>query len=241
MGHHETEVGYEGVLPAGLEAAWAAITAQTAGWLWPIDYEPRRGGAERGLTPDGGTVTVWEPQERFSTRAEKPGWFNQLDYELEPRAGGTHLRFRHTSRLDDLDHRACVAHTDFYYHSLNEYLGHFAGRAAAFAAVDGPEASARPGSFADVCRALGVGDAAWADDRVTAVLPGAGAVAATVDYRTPEFLGLRTDDALYRVFGREAWGWPLGATLHLFGEDVDAPAAQAAWSAWLGGVVAGKA
>ena len=236
----ELEVTYEGDLPTGPEAAWAAITEQTSGWLWPIAYEPGRGGAARGLSSTEGTVTVWEPHARFATRAEKPGWFNQLEYELEPRAGGTHLRYRHTSVFEDVEYRACVAHTDFYYHSLGEYLGHFAGRQGAFASVEGPDASARPGSFAAACRALGAGDA-QAGDRIEARLPGAGRIAATVDYRTAAFLGLRTDDALYRVFGRDAWGWPVGATLHLFGDDVDGAAAERAWGAWLGGVVAEEA
>jgi hypothetical protein len=40
-----------------------------------------------------------------------------------------------------------------------------------------------------------------------------------VDYDTPSFLGVRTEDALYRFFGRDAWGWPVGATWHGFGTD----------------------
>ena len=36
-----------------------------------IDYEPWVGGAERGLTAGGGTVTAWEPPRHFATRAER--------------------------------------------------------------------------------------------------------------------------------------------------------------------------
>jgi hypothetical protein len=73
------EVRHEGLLPATPEEAWAAITRQTAGWLWEITYEPRVGGAERGLTTDGGTVTAWDPPRHFATRAQRPdGWFNRV-------------------------------------------------------------------------------------------------------------------------------------------------------------------
>ena len=44
---------------------------------------------------------------------------------------------------------------------------------------------------------------------------------AVVDYRTDAFLGLRTDDALIRVYGRDAFGWPVGVALHLFAPDAD--------------------
>ena len=30
---------------------WAALTTGTGGWLWPMEYEPREGGA----APSGGT------------------------------------------------------------------------------------------------------------------------------------------------------------------------------------------
>ena len=73
----EFEVRFDGLLPAEPDRAWAAITtSQTAGWLWEIDYEPRLGGAERGLSGDGGKVTAWEPNRHFATRAQRSdGWF----------------------------------------------------------------------------------------------------------------------------------------------------------------------
>jgi uncharacterized protein YndB with AHSA1/START domain len=242
----EFEVRFDGLLAAGPDAAWAAITTpQIAGWLWEVDYEPRAGGAEAGLTRSGGTVTAWEPPRRFTTRAERPdGWRNQLDYVLEPRAGGTFLHYTHAGTLDDAtwdnDYEACRRHTAFYYHSLGEYLRYFAGRQARYAAADGPPASAAAGSFVAALRDLGVPDEASAGERITLDLPGAPAAEATIDYRTAEFLGLRTDDALYRVFGRDAFGWPVGVTTHLFGDDADAASAERAWSNWLAGVFAGR-
>jgi hypothetical protein len=211
----EFEVRWEGVLPADPRQAWDAITRHTGGWLWEIDYEPRVGGAERGLTSGGGTVAAWDPPRHFQTRAERPdGWFNVLDYVLEPRGDGTLLRYTHTSVLAsdfDAQYDQCAQHTAFYYHSLGEYLRHFAGRDAAYATFD------VPGSFATV------------RDRVRERPE----LDATVDYETPAFLGLRTHDALIRVYGRDAWGGPVGIGLHLFADGADAAAAQRSWAEWL--------
>lgn len=54
------EVTWEGTLPAAPAEVWDAFTRRTAGRLWEISYEPRVGGAERGLAGGGGTVTEWE-------------------------------------------------------------------------------------------------------------------------------------------------------------------------------------
>jgi hypothetical protein len=57
--------------------------------------------------------------------------------------------------------------------------------------------------------------------------------AGVVDYVTPEFLGVRTADALYRFYGRDAFGWRIGVGRHHFA-DVDAEG----WDAWLAEVSA---
>jgi hypothetical protein len=236
----EFEVRFDGELPAGPQAAWDAITRHTAGWLWNISYEPRQGGAERGLSSGGGTVTAWDPPRHFATRAEgRDGWWNNLDYVLEPSAGGSFLRFAHTSVLDedeyDLQLDACRRHTALYYHTLGEYLRHFEGRDATYVSVDGPEASSRPGAFAVVRRALGIDDRAAVGDRVRVTPDGLDAIDAVVDYATPAFLGVRSADTLYRFYGRDAFGWPVGVAHHMFG-DVDATRAREAWSVWLDGL-----
>jgi hypothetical protein len=212
------EVRWEGVLPGTPAQVWDAITVHGIGWIWDIEYEPRVGGAERGLSTDGGTVTAWEPPRRFQTRAERPdGWRNQLDYTLEPYGPGgerTYLRYVHQSVTDDygvvVD--GCARHTEFYFHSLGQYVGHFAGRDAKYVEITAP------GSV---------------DDVVARVLAHAGADV-VMDYRTPAFLGLRADDALIRVFGREAWGGPVSLYLHLFDPAADAAAVEREWRAAVG-------
>ncbi|WP_340684677.1 SRPBCC domain-containing protein [Amycolatopsis coloradensis] len=226
----ESEVRFEGFLPTTPADSWAAITTGSGGWLWPIQYEPRDGGAESGLTPDGGMVTVWKPSQRFVTYAEdESGWFNTLEYVLEPKDGGTYLRYEHTTVLDDWDveYDACRQHTSFYYHSLSEYLKHFNRRQAKYFKANAPEASKAPKAFEAVRAAIG---AKAVGDRVYLDVPG---VEGVVDYLTPAFIGVRTEDALYRFYGRNVWGWPVGIGHHLFAEDADADEAAKAWTAWL--------
>ncbi|MFI6387461.1 hypothetical protein [Nonomuraea sp. NPDC050540] len=50
---------WQGELEGSPEEVREAITVRADGRLWKIDYEPRVGGSETGLTAAGGTVTVW--------------------------------------------------------------------------------------------------------------------------------------------------------------------------------------
>jgi hypothetical protein len=49
---------------------------------------------------------------------------------------------------------------------------------------------------------------------------------------------VRSADALYRSYGRDAWGSPVGVAHHLFADRADETASKQAWSAWLDGVFA---
>jgi hypothetical protein len=205
----EFEVQREIEIEGGPEAVWDAITRHVDGWLWEVRYEPRVGGAETGLSSAGGVVTVWEPHERFATRVQTDDWFNELTYELEPAGERTRVRYRHHSVFPAHDHDRmldeCELHTDFYLHSLGEYVRHFAGREATYMSED-------IGSAADGRHALGVPDAAAVGDRVTL----AGGEEGVVDYASGSFLGVRTPDALVRVYGREPWGDPSNLARHDF-------------------------
>jgi hypothetical protein len=195
------EVGHEGVLHGTPEQVWDAITVHANGWLWPVAYED---GVATGLASTPGRVIAWEPHRRFAVRTEREGgWFNQLDYDLEPGAGGvTLMRYRHRGVFTPQEYAVqldqCRQHTDFYNHSLGEYVRHFAGRDAAYASVETP-GDARP--------ALGVPAGATAGDRTEH---------GVIDYATHAFLGIRGDDALIRVYDRRAWGAGVQVTQHGF-------------------------
>jgi hypothetical protein len=82
-------------------------------------------------------------------------------------------------------------------------------------------------------RALGLGEGVAEGDRVRLAPPGLEPMDAVVDYLAPQFIGLRTADGLYRFFGRNAWGMPVGLGHHLFAGGVDQEKATQAWRAWL--------
>ena len=176
-------------------------------------------------------MLAWDPPHHFSVRAEGPdGWFNQLDYRIEARGDGAILRYVHSGVFDDAgwdnQYDAVNSHTDFYLHTLGQYLEHFSPRTATYVGggaggLMGPEASMAPDAFTRLQAALGVPEGASAGDSVRLAHDDVDGV---IDYRTDRFLGIRTGDALYRFFGRNAFGGPVGMSIHHFGDGVDADA-----------------
>ncbi|WP_073952393.1 SRPBCC family protein [Streptomyces kebangsaanensis] len=236
----EFEIVREFEVDATPEEVWAAITTGTGGYLWPTDPpEPRAGGAG----PFGSTVVAWDPPHRYVNRSEntgRPGQpLNQLDHTVEPRDGGRRawVRYVHSGIFtDDWDNQYDGAdkHTDFYLHTLREYLTYFAPRPVAFTTLNGPGGSTAPDAFAAVGRALGLTQETATGARVA--VRGPKEFEAVLDYRDPYFIGLRADDALVRLFGRNHWGAPVGISVHDFAPDADPEATGAAWQDWLNGV-----
>ena len=241
----EFEITREVDLPAAPDDVWTAITADTAAWQFPTGMEIPAGAAP----PEGAPITTWDPPHRLVIRMESPdGTFNALDYAIEAREGGTaHLRYVHSGILADEwedQYDAIDGHTDFYLHTLGQYLEHFNGRPVDLrrpavvrhrgtrgrrdARRDG-HAARRPGHLP--------GTPAWATT-VHASLGDAGTLDGVIDYSTPEFLGVRTADGLYRFFGRNHYGSVVGMSAHLFVDGVDAAAREAALKAWLDAVYA---
>jgi hypothetical protein len=226
----EFEIRREVELPATPEEVWEAVATGegNAAWLFPNLIDPDQ-------------AQVYDPPHRFVVRMEgEDGWFNAIEDVLEARAGGTTvLRYVHSGIFtDDWDNQydAAHQHTDFYLHTLGQYLEHFKGRAVTYiggegsSGLEGPEASSKPGSFGVLQQALGVSDGTAVGDSVTF---GPDGVEGVVDYVHPHFLGIRTADGLYRFFGRQAWGMPTGMSAHLFAGGVDKDRTERTWQAWL--------
>ncbi|MGW0821229.1 SRPBCC family protein [Streptomyces sp. NPDC002845] len=242
----EFEIAREIEVDATPEQVWEAVTSDTGGWLWPMEApEPRVG----GTGPWGSTVTAWDPPHHYTNRVEdvegiSQQTLNQLDYTIEPRDDGRRawVRYVHSGMfVEDWDNQYDGAgkHTDFYLHTLSQYLKHFKGRPVAFASFeDGPEASTAADAFTAVGRALGLADDTAEGARVQARGPEGQLLDAVVDFRNPYFIGLRTDSALIRFFGRNHWGGPVGISVHDFAPDADAKSNELAWRDWLNGVFA---
>jgi hypothetical protein len=229
----EFEIVREVELPGTPEAVYRAVSTNegNASWLFPSE--------------GGEPIISSNPPHELVVREEGPdGWFNQIEFRIEARGDGAWLRYVHSGVFDDegwdAQYDAVSAHTDFYLHTLGVYLEHFAPRTATYVGggpggLMGPEASMTPDAFETLATALGVPDGATAGDRVRLAHDDVDGV---IDFRSDKFLGIRTDEALYRFFGRNAFGGPVGMSIHHFGDDVDAEVVGAAWTDWLARVYA---
>src|SRR6185295_4251952 len=101
-----------------------------------------------------------------------------------------------------------------------------------------PEAAGTPDAMDALRAALGVSAEAGMGDEVHASLGKAGALDGVIDFSTPEFLGVRSADGLYRFFGRNHYGGVVGMSAHLFVDGVDPAAREGQLKAWLDGVYA---
>ncbi len=229
----EFECKREVLLQASPEEAWQAVatTAGNAAWLFPNE-----------IASDGSGARIWDPPHHFAVRQEHGDWFNALEFEIEGREGSTTLlRYAHSGIfMDNWDtqYDAVQQHTDFYLHTLGQYLTHFAGRPATYigggpGGLQGPVATTADDGFTRLKDALGIPAGVTEEDRVELCPAGMEPLDVVIDYVSPNFLGVRTSDGLYRFFGRNAFGGPVGMSIHLFGENVDEAAVTSEWQTWL--------
>jgi hypothetical protein len=229
----EFECTREVILSASPEEVWEAVAtkAGNAAWLFPNDIDPGGAGA-----------TIWDPPHHFSIRQEQGDWFNAIEYVIEGREGGKSLlRYAHSGIfVDDWDNQydAVQQHTDFYLHTLGQYLEHFKRRAATYIGeipqgIQGPPTSATLDGFERLRRALGLDEQVSEGDSVRLTPQDPEPVEGIVDYLRPNFVGIRTADALYCFFGRNAFGAPVGMTIHSFADDLDPERTKRNWQQWL--------
>lgn len=234
----EFDLTREVILPGDPEAVWEAVatTAGNASWLFPNEIDP-----------SASSTKAWEPPVHLSVRMEQGDWFNALEFVIEGRDGGTSvLRYAHSGIfVEDWDTQfdAAQRHTDFYLHTLSEYLEHFQGRSVTYigdvpAGIQGPPASAAPDGFERLRHALGLDDGIEEGDSVRMTPEGLEDIEGVIDYLRPIFIGVRTSDALYRFFGRNTFGAPVGMSIHMFGAGVDAEKTKQQWRQWLGTALA---
>src|ERR1700722_18038370 len=229
----EFECSREVVLPASPEQVWEAVatTNGNAAWLFPNE-----------IAPDGTGSKTWDPPHHFAVRVEQGDWFNAIEFVIEGRDGGKSLlRYMHSGIfVDDWDtqYDAVQQHTDFYLHTLSQYLEHFDGRTATYIGevpqgIQGPATSATPDGFRRLQMALGVSDQASRGDPVHLNPHCLESLDGVIDYLRPNFMGIRTVDALYCFFGRNAFGAPVGMSIHSFADGIDPEKSKHDWHQWL--------
>ncbi|ATY12728.1 SRPBCC domain-containing protein [Amycolatopsis sp. AA4] len=240
----EFEVRKEVQLPAGPEAVWDAVASGPGIDSWfmgrhEVDAAAKRVRFRLGEMRTEAEITAWDPPRRFAYRGEaaEDGTFDAMEFLVEAAEGGTSvLRFVHRGFVpdgwDDEYHESFAVGWEMYLHTLAELLAHFPGRFATYVTADGPASSASREAWPKLLAALGLPAEPSAGQAVRFRV-GDEAVEGVLDYFTPNYAGVRTEDALYRFHERSLLGMPAAVGHHLFRPDVDETAESAAWSRWL--------
>ncbi|MCX2749635.1 SRPBCC domain-containing protein [Arthrobacter sp. MI7-26] len=222
--NREFEIVADTELPGTPERVWQAVAQDTSAWMFPTDEWPA-------------VKTVDEYPSHLVTRMDGPdGWFNQLEHVLEPLDGGrAKLHYVHSGIFADNweeQYDGASKHTEFYLHTLGQYLQFFDGKPVVFTDIQGPAASQTSDGFVQLKKALGV-DGVPQGSAVEVDVDGVGRLSGEVDFSNQHFLGLRTADALYRFFGRNSFGAPVGMTVHDFSGNGDTELTAKGWGGFL--------
>jgi uncharacterized protein YndB with AHSA1/START domain len=241
---HAFEVRKDIEFQASPEEVWEAIAtgAGIDGWFLGTgnEVEPRLGGKVRidfGGDSGTSTITAWDPPHHLAYRgdAHPDGSLHAMEYTVEGRAGGTTVvRLVHSGFLADdweTEYDALNEGDFMYLHQMTQYVTYFRGRAAKIVTAWRPDTDRERG-FVTLRAAMGVSDNPKEGDPVRFAAEGIPAIDGVVDFVSPNLLGFRASDALYRF--QIAPGFTY-AGHHVFRDDLDVEAATAAWQAWLDG------
>jgi hypothetical protein len=182
------------------------------------------------------TVTAWDPPRRFAfeTGEGEDGRFMAFEYLIESRRGGsTVIRFVHSGFLAgdgwETEYEALKSGDPMYVQKLAEYLTYFRGRRGVPISAFGPQVD-RERAWTVFKQALGLAGDVAEGDQVRVTPDGLAPIEGLVDHVSPETLGVRTSDGLYRFIHG------LGGTVvlghHIF-SDVDQQATEQAWQSWV--------
>ena len=247
---HPFELTHEIEVPATPEEVWEAIATGPGvdAWFMGVnEVEPRAGGVTR-MTLRGGTeeatITAWEPPARFASETPKApdGAFHAFEYVVEGREqGSTVVRWVHSGFLGDnweKEYEGLSEGDPMYFDKLRVYLTHFRGRTATPVSVFGPVVPDRDQAWATFFRGLGLAGDPQVGDRVRMTPQGLPAMDGEVDWRSRDFLGVRTGDGIYRFMHISVFGGPTGVGHHIFVDGLDQAETERAWEGWLNGLFA---
>lgn len=244
----EFETRNEIEVDATPDQVWDAIATGPGIDSWFMgrtEVEPHEGGTVRTTIGDDvaleSSVTAWDPPHRLAYRTPEgeDGTFHAFEILVEGRArGSTVVRVVHNCALGDdweAEYDALKKGDRMYVRTLGAYLTHFAPRiATASIFVVQPHDHAEP--MAALRAGLRLAGAPADGDRVQLSPAGPQPIDGVVDYATPDILGLRTADSLYRFIQGHAG--TVVVEQHAFFPDFDPKRAEAAWQCWLAAVYA---
>lgn len=242
---HPFELTHEIQVDATPEEVWDAIATGPGVDAWFMgrnQIEQREGGKirteMRGSTEEA-TVTAWEPPTRFASRTpEGPdGAFHAFEYLVEGRGeGSTVVRWVHSGFLGEdweTEYEGLSEGDPMYFDKLRVYLTYFRGRTATPVEVFGPQVPDRDEAWARYRQALGLQGPPALGDGVRLTPEGLPVLEGVVDWLSRDFLGVRTDDGIYRFMHISVFGGPTGVGHHVFDEGLDQAEAESAWGSWL--------
>jgi uncharacterized protein YndB with AHSA1/START domain len=216
---HPFELSHEIEVDASPQEVWEAIATGPGVDAWFMgrnEIEPREGGATRmafrGSTEEA-TVTAWEPPTRFASRTPQgeDGSLHAFEYLVEGRdQGSTVVRWVHSGFLGEnweKEYEGLSEGDPMYFDKLRVYLTYFRGRTATPVNVFG--------------------------DRVHLTPDGLAELDGVVDWLSRDFLGVRTDDGIYRFMHISVFGGPTGVGHHIFVDGLDQAETERAWEDWL--------
>jgi uncharacterized protein YndB with AHSA1/START domain len=230
-------------VPATPEEVWEAITTGQGMDAWFMgrnEVEPGVGGKVRTRLPGvdfEGTITVWEPPTRLAERSEEgeDGSVHAFEYLVEGRGqGSTVVRWVHSGFLGDdweAEYDALREGDPMYFGKLARYLTYFRGRVATPVNVFGPQVKDREHAWEVFRAGLGLAGPVSLDDPVRLTPEGLPVLEGVVDWLSPSFLGVRTDDGLYRFM--HSFDASVGLGHHVFVEGLDQRDTEQAWGSWL--------
>ena len=248
---HKFELTHEIQVEATPEEVWQAIATGPGVDAWFMgrnEIEPGEGGTTRmdmgGGSVEEARITAWEPPTRLASRtSEGPdGAFHAFEYIVEGREkGSTVVRWVHSGFLGDnweKEYEGLSEGDPMYFDKLRVYLTYFRGRRATPVGVFGPVVPDRDEAWAKFHRALGLEGPPALDQRVRLTPAGLPVLEGVVDWLSRDFLGVRTEDGIYRFMHIDVFGGPTGVGHHIFVEGLDQAEAERAWGEWLASVFA---
>jgi hypothetical protein len=193
------------------------------------------------------TITAWDPPKHFAFKGDPApdGAFHAFEYLIEGRDGGsTVLRFVHSGFIpgDDWEseYDSLRKGDPIYLQKLAQYVKYFPGRYAAPIGGFGGQIADKDAAWRLIHNGLGLAGAVSVGERVHLTPAGLPPLDGVVSFVNEDFLGVRTDDAIYVFINGFEGAVAVGH--HIFGEP-GGPApevkdAAQAWQAWLSGLFA---